>query len=29
MKMRSNGELAKIFNKPNQKIKKAKDETHD
>lgn len=29
MKMRSNGELAKIFNKPNQKIKKAKGETHD
>lgn len=29
LKMRSNGELAKIFNKPNQKIKKAKGETHD
>ncbi len=28
-KMRSSGELAKIFNKPNQKIKKVKDETHD
>ncbi len=29
MKMRSNGELAKIFNKPNQKVKKVMREKND
>lgn len=29
LKMRSNGELAKIFNKPNQKVKKVKSEKND
>ena len=29
LKMRSNGELAKIFNKPNQKVKKAMREKND